>query len=876
MKNKAALKKNMFICLALFCSALQAQIITTVIGTGSGGYNGDSLTGLTAQVNLPEGGMAMDAAGNIYFCDYTNNRVRKYNVATGIVVNIAGNGLTGFAGDGGQAKQARLWGPQAVALDKQGNIYISDYSNYRIRKVNVATGIITTIAGTGTYGYNGDNILATNAHMCESTGIALDTAGNVYFSDLGNARVRRIDKVTGFITTCAGTGTTGYNGDNIASTSAQLNFPYGLDFDSQNNLYIADKANYRIRKVTMTTSVITTVAGNGVYGNGGNGGLATSANLKDPWDVDVDSNGVMYIADRFDNTIRKVLTGTITAFAGNTSAGYSGDNGPATSAMLNSCSGVVANKCGGVYIVDRMNSRIRKVSSFNFSATTTSLQCYGICTGSIGSSASGGLAPYTFNWGSLGSGSVHTNVCAGQYTASCTDANGCKEHLNITIAQPTQFTVSTITQTNVTCNTNGMAIPNTSGGAGGPYSYTWSASSSTTVIGNNMSPGVHTVSIKDVNNCIATKTFNILFTPTLSAGVNINDPECGIPGTATAVCSGASPFTYVWTSSSSTASHVTGMNAGMYSVTVTDANGCNRTVGYTLTLQTPSFASVPICFVTVDSLSLYNVITWDKTLFATADSFYIYRETGTNLYQPIRKQPYSALSQFVDTVKTLYFPNTGNPNVGTYRYKIKTKDTCNNFSNYSPYHNTLFLINNNGTFSWTQLYQIEGDPNPVLAYILERDDMSNGNWGAIGSVAGTQQFVIDPNYSSFVNTASWRVKTQWSISCTPSKSSSSANSSSYSNRVTNNNVGIKESNMNTCLNIYPNPTQGKVNIVLKGNAKMNKSSIAIFNILGEKIYEDKNVITDQQIDLNSHPNAVYFVVLRTGTQTITQKIVLDK
>ncbi|MGE0567063.1 MAG: hypothetical protein AB7O73_03870 [Bacteroidia bacterium] len=271
------------------CLFSNAQNITTVVGINSANYNGDSLQGLSTALKYPEGGMAIDTSGNVYFCDFSNNRVRKYNPTTGLVTNIAGNGISGFGGDGGQAKQAMLKTPHAVALDKNGNVYIADYGNYRIRKVDAATGIITTIAGTGIYGYNGDGIAATTANLFETTGIALDTEGNVYFSHFGDMRVRRIDKVSGLISTYVGTGTAGFNGDNILATNAQLNFPIGLAFDKNNDLFIADKDNYRVRKVTTVSGIITTVVGNGVYGNGGNGGVATSASLKTPYDVEVET-----------------------------------------------------------------------------------------------------------------------------------------------------------------------------------------------------------------------------------------------------------------------------------------------------------------------------------------------------------------------------------------------------------------------------------------------------------------------------------------------------------------------------------------------------------------------------------------------------------
>ncbi|MBA3664438.1 MAG: T9SS type A sorting domain-containing protein [Bacteroidetes bacterium] len=873
--KKTIKARILLILFVLFGCNIEAQIITTVVGTGNQSYTGDSLPGLSTAVAVPEGGMSIDQAGNLYFCDYGNNRVRKLNFATGLVTNIAGTGSSGFSGDGGQAKLAKLNGPVAVAVDKVGNVYIADYSNYRIRKVS-PSGIITTIAGTGAYAYNGDGIQATSAALFEPTGIAVDTAGHVYFSHLGDMRVRRVDKSTGIISTVVGTGTTGYNGDNILAVNAQLNFPYGIAFDKNNNLYVSDKFNYRIRKVSAATGNIITIVGNGVYGNNGDGGLATSASIEDVWDVDVDSLGNIYLADRSDNKIRKVTNGTINTVAGNGTAAYGGDGGLATSANLSNCSGVVANRCGAFYICDRFNNRIRKVSSYNFSATSVNAKCYAVCNGTVGINANGGMAPYTYTWtGGLGSGTSYANVCAGNYVVTSTDGKGCKEQLNIIISQPTQFLITNITQTNVTCNNNGAAIAPVSGGAGSPNVYTWSGSTSTTAIGTGLAPGIHTVSVTDANGCIATKTVSILFTPTLALTVNVTNASCGSLGSATATSNGAAQVGYAW-STSATGSVVSNINPGIYNVTATDNNGCMVTSQFSIALNTPTFASVPICYVTVDSVSKYNVITWDKAIFATADSFFIYRETGTNIYKLIESRPYAALSQFVDTVKTLYFPNTGNPNVGTYRYKLKTRNSCGEKSEFSPYHNTLFIVNTNGSFSWPQLYSIEGGANPVISYVLERDNQSNGNWQAIGSVAATQQFIIDPNYSNFQNTASWRVRTQWGINCIPTVRSSSNGSFSSSNVVSNNAVGIKENNLNNSVVLFPNPSTGifeiKNNLLSPGKLFYEIKTVT-GEIIATGLIDEKKSIS---FDMTDKPAGVYLMSLEIGNERVTKKLIVTK
>jgi hypothetical protein len=253
------------------------------------------------------------------------------------------------------------------------------------------------------------------------------------------------------------------------------------------------------------------------------------------------------------------------------------------------------------------------------------------------------------------------------------------------------------------------------------------------------------------------------------------------------------------------------------------------------------------------------------------DSFYVYRETGTNIYQQIGAVHFDSLSRFIDTLRTKYFPNTGDPNVGTYRYKLRTKDTCGNYSQYSPYHNTIFIVNNNGTFTWPQPYQIEGAANPVSSYVLERDNNSTGSWQAIGSVSGTQSFVIDPLYSTYQNTASWRVKTVWPISCIPSKGMSYV--PSYSNKVTNNMIGVKEENLADFATIYPNPSNGIFMVKIQNGKQIGKNiTIEIYNTLGEKIFSRQADNTDS-ISIQSHAPGVYFVIIKVGNTTMRSRVV---
>jgi len=277
-------------------------ILTTVIGNWQYTTCGDGGPASGACVLNPLG-LAVDAVGNLYIV--TDNRIRKVDTQ-GIVTTVAGTGATGYSKDGIPATSATLDNPIGVAVDSVGNFYISNQNDCRIRKVN-SSGIISTVAGEGICGFSGDGRLATHAQMSTGYGIALDMAGNLFFADTGNARVRRVDAVTGIITTVAGNGTVGYGGDGGPAISAEFNAPSGVAVDAQGNLYIAEYNNQRIRKVT-PEGIISTYAGNGIPGGSGDGGPAVDAELDDPAEIALDAQGSLYIADVY-NGVRKVTTG---------------------------------------------------------------------------------------------------------------------------------------------------------------------------------------------------------------------------------------------------------------------------------------------------------------------------------------------------------------------------------------------------------------------------------------------------------------------------------------------------------------------------------------------------------------------------------------
>ena len=330
--------------------------ITTFAGTGErrfGGDGGPSDPG--PQLDDPTG-VAVDGAGNLYIADASNHRIRKVD-STGTITTIAGTGEQGFGGNGGPATQAPLNYPYGVAVDGAGNLYIADVGNHRIRKVD-STGTIITIAGTEERGFSGDGGPAIQAQLDAPSGVAVDELGNLYIADRNNHRIRRVDS-TGTITTIAGTEERGFSGDGGPATQAPLFLPTGVAVDGAGNLYIADQYNHRIRRVD-STGTITTIAGTGELGFGGDGGPAIQAQLGDPTGVAVDGPGNLYIADQYNHRIRRVdSTGTITTIAGTGERGFSGDGGPAIQAQLDDPTGVAVDGAGNLYIADASNHRIR-------------------------------------------------------------------------------------------------------------------------------------------------------------------------------------------------------------------------------------------------------------------------------------------------------------------------------------------------------------------------------------------------------------------------------------------------------------------------------------------------------------------------------------
>lgn len=348
--------------LALLAAGIAgAQTISTAAGTGTSGSAGDGGAPTSALLNFP-GGVAGDSLGVLYIADTGNHKIRRINAARDSITLVAGGLSAGSSGDGGAPTSALLNSPGALFSTPAGVLYIADTGNHKIRRVNAARDSITTIAGTGTAGATGDSGAAASAKLNSPGGVVVTSAGVIYVADTGNHKIRRINAARDSILTFAGTGTAGYSGDGGAARSAQLSSPSGLCLDAAGNLYVADTGNHRIRRIT-PAGVISTVAGTGSPGFAGDGDLPTNAQLSFPKAVAIDSSGAIYVSDYFNQRLRRINpSGNITTLAGDGSFGFGGDNGAASLAKLANPAGLFLDRSGYLYIADSANHRLRRLA----------------------------------------------------------------------------------------------------------------------------------------------------------------------------------------------------------------------------------------------------------------------------------------------------------------------------------------------------------------------------------------------------------------------------------------------------------------------------------------------------------------------------------
>lgn len=361
MKPLRRIGAAIFFCAVV--SQAQAQIkrvytIEAFAGNGTSGFGGDGGTATGANLSGPYG-LAVDSSNAVYITDQFNNRVRK--VSGGTINTTAGEGTAGFKGDAGAATSAQINSALGVAVDSSGNVYIADTNNNVIRKVTGSN--ISTVVGSNTAPgpLGGDGASALGAYIFHPTSIAFDGLGNYYIADSGNQRIRKVDK-SGNISTFAGNGTPGYNSDDVTATLSEINNPQAIAADARGNVYVADTNNHRIRMIT-PGGTISTIAGTGRAAFSGDGGPANKASVNNPKGIAVDSDGNVYISDTNNFRIRVITRdGNIQTIAGGVGSGNNGDGGPALQAQLRFPTGIAVDSAKNVYVSDNQNNRVRKLT----------------------------------------------------------------------------------------------------------------------------------------------------------------------------------------------------------------------------------------------------------------------------------------------------------------------------------------------------------------------------------------------------------------------------------------------------------------------------------------------------------------------------------
>ncbi len=341
----------------------QAWTITTAVGTGERGFAGDGGPAAQALLNGPFD-IGFDAAGNLYFSDTFNHRIRRVDRHTGIIATVAGNGEAGYSGDGGPATRAAFNEPYGIAVDAAGNLYVADRHNHCVRRIEAASGFVTTFAGNGSAGFAGDGGPAARAGLVEPNGLAFDPAERrLFIADVADNRVRVVDLARGTIATFAGTGEAAHSGDGGPAAAAGVWGARAVKVAADGRVYILERQGSSLRAVDPLSGIIARVAGTGARGYGGDGGPALAAVFDAPKEMAIDRDGDILIVDTENHAIRRfdLKSGTIEAVAGGRK-GSGGDGGPALAAGLGRPHGIAAGTDGALYIGDTENHRIRKLT----------------------------------------------------------------------------------------------------------------------------------------------------------------------------------------------------------------------------------------------------------------------------------------------------------------------------------------------------------------------------------------------------------------------------------------------------------------------------------------------------------------------------------
>ena len=808
----------LIVLLVVVATSTNAQIITTIAGNSIAAYSGDGGPAIVAEMFNPSG-VSIDSSGNVYIADNINNRIRKVNNA-GLISTLAGNGIAAYGGDGGLAVAAELSSTSCVVVDSHGNVYISDQGNNRIRKVDTA-GIITTVVGNGISGYTGDGGQATAAEISDNLwSINIDKTGNLYIADLGENVIRKVDTF-GIISTIAGNNIMGYAGDGGPATAAKLSHPSSVAVDSAGNIFISDYNNNVIRKVTALTSIISTIAGNDTAGYSGDGAAATSAKINSPGAIAVDNMGNIFFADGLNNVIRKINTaGIITTVVGNGfgsgtgSGGYSGDGGLATAAELFAPSGIVFDAVGNMYISDENNNVIRKVSSIIGSGS--------VCVSSaitLSDGVAGGVWSSSNGNATIGSTGIVTGISAGLDTIRYTVTNG--THTSTATAVVTINPLpdaGTVGGVSVVCI--GSLIDLTDAAIGG----VWSSNSHATVSGGivtGVTAGLDTIRYTVTNTCgTAIALHTVTVNPLPIAGV--------ISGMST-VCTGATITLSdtatggLWSATNGNATVsggvISGITSGVDTVEYIVINSCGvATASKTVTINPSPDAGVISGMPTVcagDTISLSDTIV-GGTWTSTAITTASIGSTGkvAGIASGTATISYTITNSCGAAAATKVVTVNPMPNAGT----INGTDTvCTSLTA------SLSDFSTGGVWSST---------NPAI-----------GTISTTGTVNGISIGTVTISYTvanSCGTVAATKVITVHN--CTTG-------------------INVLAHSVAEGITIFPNPASSSLTVA----STQNISVVAIINILGKIVYSGSYNSDAVQIDVSTLPSGVYFIKVN-GTE----------